>query len=789
MLRPLFPFLFLLGTLLGTANMGGAQQTLDISGKAMIEGPGTQGFVVYRGPAIPDFFWFCSYDGTNYTTVGEVAEEVHMIQAGDLASITFAYYVQGNGTINSGLADAIINIYSNNPTDTLVPPGGLLASYTMTGLPWDAMVHTATFDIPVPFAVSTDLWIGINILSPPGTAGSLAGAGLFGGNPAVNIGSSHNLTYFDATCPPAGVFDNQADFGFVGNYTILVRIFPPASCPHAIANGDFETGTLASWSGAGRRGVVTADLVPVLGNTFYTVPPSGAYQAFIENGSGSSSMYPGSGLPALPSLLELTLGVPSGTLAALASTLPGTGSVVHGSVITQVLTVAPGDNLEFKWNFQTNEPTPSVTRNDFAFLTISSSGGALLLADTFHPSFVSSPSPFNEETGYQNYAYTFASAATVTVGFGVVDRGTNATDSALLIDCVELVPGAPVNNPPSCTADLTMAQMDFLEVAPGAFVVTEGATLVVPFEGTDPDGDLLQVSTSGFPAGATILPLSGNAPLMSTLTWTPSAADKAGAPYTLQVTFTDSSGASSTCEVTVADVNLAPVCSASDQTVECTSDAGAVVTLDGSATDADDPAASLVYEWFVSEASVVLDDPSSPTPTGLFPIGVTMATVTVADGRGGIDVCDVLITVQDTMPPEVMCTTNMAALWPPKHSMVPVTMIVTATDACFDPDEILPITVTVSSSEPDEATGNGDGNTTGDVNGQDGYTSPVNVTASFSYDTVNGRWAGTVLLRAERQGAGNGRKYTLDVSAMDSSGNPATTSCCVIVPHDRRASL
>jgi hypothetical protein len=753
----------------------------DIGGLPMVEGPGTQGFVVYRGAPIPNFFWFCEVDGANYSSVGEVAEEVHMLQAGDLASITFAYHVQGNGTISSGLADAILNVYANDPADSLVPPAGLLASYTMTGLPWSTTTnHTATFDIPAPFPVGEDLWIGIEIVTPLGTAGSLLGAASPWSPPvstAPAIGSSHNLTYFGPACPPSGVFDNAADFGLVLNYTILVRIFPPVSCPYAIPNGDFEAGTLASWSGAGRRGVLTADLIPVAGNTFYTVPPSGAWQGFVSNGG----VYAGTGSAVTTSTLEAALGVPSGTLLAL-----GGGAATQGSCLTQTLTVAAGDTLEFKWNFQTNEPTPSPTRNDFAFLTISTNG-ALLLADTFFPVFVSSPSPFTEETGYQSYAYTFASAGTVKVGFGVADRGTTTTDSALLIDCVELVPGTPANNPPACSADLTLAQLDFLEVAPGAFVVTEGETLVVPFEGTDADGDLLQVSTSGFPAGATILPLSGNAPLMGTLTWTPTAADKAGAPWTLAVTFTDPSGASSTCEVTVADVNLRPECTASDQTLECTSHNGALVTLDGSATDPDDPASSLVYQWFVSDLSVVLDDPSSPTPIGLFPIGITMATLTVADGRGGIDVCDVLITVEDTTPPELLCTTDRASLWPPKHSMVPITLVIAATDACADPDEILPITVLVSSSEPDDAQGGGDGHTTGDVGGFDGYTAPVDVTGSFDYDAGTGLWTGAILLRAERAGSGVGRKYTIDVEALDSQGNAATSSCCVVVPHDQRA--
>lgn len=775
------PTLFALSVL---AAVPRGQQHMDVSSLPMIVGPGTQGFVVYRGPATPNFFWYCDTDGVSYHTIGEVAEEVHMLQAGDLASITFAYHVQGSSTIGSGVASAVLKFYASDPNDTLMPPAGLLASYTMTGLPWSTGTnHTATFDIPAPFPVTADLWIGIDIQTPSGTAGSVMGAASPWSppqNPAPAIGSSHNLTWFGpSTCSAAGgeLWDN-ADFGLVLNYTILARIFPPAHCPHAIPNGDFEASTLASWSGAGRRGVLTAEVTPGLGNTFYTVPPSGAYQGFVSNGG----VYTGTGSAVTASTLEATLGVPPGTLLAL-----GGGAATQGSCLTQDLTVAAGDTLEFKWNFQTNEPTPSPTRNDFAFLTISSNG-AILLADTFYPSFVDSPSPFSEETGYQSYAYTFAAGATVRVGFGVADRGSGTIgDSALLIDCVELVPGAPANNPPGCSSELSIARADFLELAPGAFVVTEGETLIVPFEGTDADGDLLQVTTSGFPAGAAILPLSGNAPLMSTLTWTPAAADKAGAPYTLSVTFTDPSGASSTCDVMVADVNLRPECTASDQTAECTSHLGAVITLDGHATDADGPAASLVYHWFVSDLSVVLDDPSSPTPTGLFPIGITMATLTVADGRGGVDVCDVLVTVEDTQPPEILCTTDRASLWPPKHSMVPVTLVIAATDDCADPGEILPITVRVSSSEPDDAQGNGDGSTSGDVGGLDGYSAPVDVTDSFDYDAGTGLWTGTILLRAERAGAGVGRKYTLDVEAFDSRGNAATSSCCVVVPHDQRA--
>jgi hypothetical protein len=210
------------------------------------------------------------------------------------------------------------------------------------------------------------------------------------------------------------------------------------------------------------------------------------------------------------------------------------------------------------------------------------------------------------------------------------------------------------------------------------------------------------------------------------------------------------------------------------------------VVLDGSAADADDPYENLSFSWFVSDESVTLDDPTSPTASGDFPVGVTMATLTVVDGRGGYSVCDATITVQDTTPPEVMCTTNVAALWPPKHDMRQVELIVSATDACSDPGSILPLSVVLRSSEMDNAPGGGDGNTTGDTHGYDGYLMPVNVTSELTWDAPSQSWRTTVFLRAERLGSGNGRKYTIDVTAADPSGNAVETSCVVVVPHDKR---
>ena len=49
-----------------------------------------------------------------------------------------------------------------------------------------------------------------------------------------------------------------------------------------------------------------------------------------------------------------------------------------------------------------------------------------------------------------------------------------------------------------------------------------------------------------------------------------------------------------------------------------------------------------------------------------------------------------------------------------------------------------------------------------------------------------GGYVATIQLRAERDGNGDGRAYTIDVSAIDSQGNSATASCVIVVPHDNK---
>lgn len=204
------------------------------------------------------------------------------------------------------------------------------------------------------------------------------------------------------------------------------------------------------------------------------------------------------------------------------------------------------------------------------------------------------------------------------------------------------------------------------------------------------------------------------------------------------------------------------------------------VRLDGSQSyDLDGDV--LAFEWSVAEGSgATIDDPSSDTPSGLFPVGQTLVTLVVTDGKGGTDTDDVLITVDDTSP-LVTCTTDKTMLWPPNHNIVDVAVCVYASDNFTDMNELV-VAATVRSSEPDDAAG--DGEFSGDVNGEDGYSRAVPLDMTF--DCLKGCLVGTVGLRAERDGRQENRRYSIVCEVRDLAGNRSTASCVVVVPHDRR---
>jgi hypothetical protein len=204
---------------------------------------------------------------------------------------------------------------------------------------------------------------------------------------------------------------------------------------------------------------------------------------------------------------------------------------------------------------------------------------------------------------------------------------------------------------------------------------------------------------------------------------------------------------------------------------ECTGAGGAAVRLDGSgSTDADSSPGTeddiAAYEWYEDYggpgqralgAGVILDV--------TLPLGTHAVTLKVSDRAGESDTAGVTVAVRDTQPPTLTLQAGPSTLWPPNHGMVPVHVVWSATDRCT-PDPAVSL-VSVTSSEPDDATGNDDGATTTDIQGADPGTADADL-----------------LLRAERNGKAEGRVYTLTYRATDAAGNTTAGLATVVVPHD-----
>ncbi|MFO0759903.1 MAG: hypothetical protein U0359_25685 [Byssovorax sp.] len=152
---------------------------------------------------------------------------------------------------------------------------------------------------------------------------------------------------------------------------------------------------------------------------------------------------------------------------------------------------------------------------------------------------------------------------------------------------------------------------------------------------------------------------------------------------------------------------------------------------------------------------------SSPGPflPGVYQISVDVSS----NGQPPSELCHSTLTVVDTVAPVV--TTHDTVLWSPNHKMHHVTLAdcVTVDDAC-DPSPKGWFTGASSDEAPDDL---GDGHTEPDIDG-------------LGCDGVD--------LRAERQGGGDGRVYTLSFHVEDAAGHGVDGTCHVTVPHDQSGS-
>ena len=136
---------------------------------------------------------------------------------------------------------------------------------------------------------------------------------------------------------------------------------------------------------------------------------------------------------ALAPAVVASLGVSGPAIVGLSA-----GTPTNGTGISQDVTVLAGDTLSFDWNFLTDELNEDAMYNDFGFFSIS--GSAFLLASrnssTFDMSFP--PAGFDGQTGWTTQTYTFPSAGTFKIGFGVFNVGDSGHNSVLLLDAISI---------------------------------------------------------------------------------------------------------------------------------------------------------------------------------------------------------------------------------------------------------------------------------------------------------------------------------------------------------------
>jgi hypothetical protein len=193
-----------------------------------------------------------------------------------------------------------------------------------------------------------------------------------------------------------------------------------------------------------------------------------------------------------------------------------------------------------------------------------------------------------------------------------------------------------------------------------------------------------------------------------------------------------------------------------DQTLECAGDPGNMVTLGAHLPG--NPALS--YTWRNDVGDVV---GSSGTIGLTLHLGTHTFSLSVTDDRGATDSDSLSVIVQDTLPPVIEDLLAQSAVLPQRNRrLVNVGLNAVVADVC---DPAPTIEVRVYSDEPERAADGG----------------------AIHAPDATALGLGTLQLRGERLGSGDGRVYLILAEATDASGNASLACTTVVVPHDASA--
>ena len=166
-----------------------------------------------------------------------------------------------------------------------------------------------------------------------------------------------------------------------------------------------------------------------------------------------------------------------------------------------------------------------------------------------------------------------------------------------------------------------------------------------------------------------------------------------------------------------------------------------------------------------SDNSGVVSIQRNGVPAGnIFPVGTTTITYIATDGAGNSAQATQTVVVFDNTAPTITMNGNVISLTPPNHGHRTINvsdLVASAADNCDASVNLSKVFIALVTSD-ETALGNA-GNT------------PDDIVISGDAKSVN--------LRAERDGNGDGRVYTITFRVKDQAGNSTSTTGKVYVPN------